>query len=72
MAAICHAPWMLASADIIKGKRITSAPTIKDDMVHAGALWQDAEVVVDGNIITSRKPGDLPAFMREVIKFLLK
>ena len=70
VAAICHAGWMLASADIIKGRKVTSVPNIKDDMIHAGALWQDKEVVVDANLITSRRPADLPAFMREVIAAL--
>ncbi len=67
VAAICHAGWMLASAEILKGKTITSFFAIKDDLVHAGANWVDEEVVVDGNLITSRTPDDLPAFMRAVI-----
>ncbi|MCP4666228.1 MAG: protease, partial [Deltaproteobacteria bacterium] len=67
VAAICHAGWMLASAGVLKGKTITSFFAIKDDMVHAGAQWVDREVVVDGNLITSRKPDDLPAFMKAVI-----
>jgi len=70
VAAICHAGWMLASADILKGKTVTSFFAIRDDMVHAGAEWVDKEVVVDGNLITSRKPDDLPAFMRAVIQAL--
>ena len=70
VAAICHAGWMLASADIVKGRTLTSFFAIKDDLVHAGANWIDQEVVVDGNLITSRKPDDLPAYMREVIKAL--
>ncbi len=70
VAAICHAGWMLASADIIKGKKVTSFFSIKDDMVHAGGQWIDEEVVVDGKLITSRKPDDLPAFCREIIKAL--
>lgn len=68
VAAICHAGWMLASAGIIKGKRVTSFYSIKDDMVNAGATWVDQEVVKDGNIITSRNPNDLPAFCREIIE----
>ena len=64
MAAICHAGWMLASANILRGRKVTSVPAIKDDLVNAGAEWFDEEVVVDGNLITSRKPDDLPAFMR--------
>ena len=72
VAAICHAGWMLASADILRGKRATGFHSIKDDMVHAGATWADQEVVVDGNLITSRKPDDLPAFCREIVKALSK
>ena len=67
VAAICHAGWMLASAEILKGKTVTSFFAIRDDLVHAGANWVDEEVVVDGNLITSRTPDDLPAFMRTVI-----
>ncbi len=70
VAAICHAGWMLASAEIVKGKKLTCFFSIKDDMVHAGAIYLDEEVVVDGNLITSRQPGDLPAFMKAVIKAL--
>ncbi len=70
VAAICHAGWMLASAEILKGRKATSFFAIKDDMVHAGALWEDREVVVDRNLITSRTPDDLPAFMRAVIQSL--
>ena len=67
VAAICHAGWMLASAKILPGKTVTSFFAIKDDLVHAGAEWIDQEVVVDENLITSRTPDDLPAFMRAVI-----
>ena len=67
VAAICHAGWMLSSADILKGRTVTSFFAIRDDLVHAGATWVDKEVVVDGNMITSRKPDDLPAFMKAVI-----
>ena len=70
VAAICHAGWMLASAKILQGKTVTSFFAIKDDLVHAGAEWVDREVVVDGNLITSRTPDDLPAFMRAVIAAL--
>jgi protease I len=68
VAAICHAGWMLSSAGILKGRRVTSVSAIKDDLIHAGANWVDEEVVIDGKLITSRKPDDLPAFMRAVIK----
>jgi protease I len=70
VAAICHAGWMLASADIVRGKTLTSFFAIKDDLIHAGANWVDREVVVDGNLITSRTPDDLPVFMRTVINAL--
>ena len=72
IAAICHGPWMLASADIIKGKKVTSFFSIKDDLIHAGAEWIDQEVIKDGNIITSRNPNDLPAFCRKIIETLEK
>ena len=67
VAAICHAGWMLASADILRGRTATSFFAIRDDLVHAGANYIDQEVVVDSNIITSRTPDDLPAFMKAVI-----
>jgi protease I len=67
VAAICHAGWMLASADIIRGRKVTAFFAIKDDLVHAGADFVDEEVVVDGNLVTSRTPDDLPAFMRAII-----
>ena len=67
VAAICHAGWMLASAKILKGQKVTSFIAIKDDLVNAGADWTDEEVVVDKNLITSRTPDDLPAFMRTIV-----
>lgn len=67
VAAICHAGWMLAEADIIKGKTVTSWPSIKTDLINAGAEWVDQEVVEDGNIITSRKPDDLEAFSKALL-----
>jgi protease I len=70
VAAICHGGWVLASADIIKGKKVTCFFAIKDDLIHAGAEYLDQEVVVDKNLITSRKPEDLPAFLRQIIKVL--
>ncbi len=72
VAAICHAGWMLASAGIVRGKRVTSYFSMKDDMVNAGAIWSDEPVVHDGRIITSRKPEDLPFFCREIIAELSK
>lgn len=72
VAAICHGPWVLVSAGILKGKKLTCVSAIKDDVMNAGARYSDEEVVVDGNIITSRKPDDLPAFCREIIKALRK
>jgi protease I len=70
VAAICHAGWVLVSADILRGKKATCFFAIKDDLVNAGAKFIDKEVVVDGNLITSRNPYDLPAFCREIIKYL--
>jgi protease I len=72
VAAICHAGWVPISAGILKGKTATCFFAIKDDMINAGARYVDQEVVVDGNLITSRKPDDLPAFCRELVKALEK
>jgi protease I len=72
IAAICHAGWMLVSAGILKGKKATCFFAIKDDLINAGANYVDQEVVRDGNLITSRKPDDIPAFCREVIEALGK
>lgn len=69
-AVICHAPWMLASTGLARGKKLTSYHTIQDDMRNAGADWVDEEVVVDGNLITSRKPDDIPAFNKAFISAL--
>ncbi len=68
VAAICHGPWVLASADVIKGKTVTSYKAIKDDLVHAGGKWVDREVVEDSHIVTARMPDDLPAFCKEIIR----
>jgi len=62
VAAICHAPWSLVEADVVRGRTLTSWPSLQTDLRNAGAHWQDEEVVVDGNLVTSRKPDDLPAF----------
>lgn len=70
VAAICHAGWVLVSAGILKGRRVTCFFAIKDDVVNAGAQFEDAEVVVDRNLVTSRKPDDLPAFCRAMIEVL--
>lgn len=70
LAAICHAPWVLVSADCIEGRRLTSYETIQDDIRNAGAEWVDMPLVIDGNLITSRKPDDLPQFCDAIIKFL--
>ena len=70
VASICHGGWLLVSADIIRGKKVTSFFAIKDDLIAAGAQYLDQEVVVDGNLITSRKPEDLTAFVKEIIKKL--
>ena len=67
VAAICHAGWVLVSAQILKGKKATCVSAIKDDVINAGAAYLDQEVVRDGNLITSRTPDDLPAFCREII-----
>lgn len=68
VAAICHAGWVLISAGIVVNRSVTSFFAIKDDLINAGGRWTDEEVVVDGNLITSRTPADLPAFMRAIIK----
>jgi protease I len=72
VAAICHAGWVLCSAGVLQGKTATGFFSIRDDMVNAGARFVDQEVVVDGNLITSRKPDDLPAFCRELVRALEK
>ena len=68
IAFICHAGWVPASAGIVEGRRVTSYTSIADDLRNAGAEWEDSEVVVDGNLISSRRPDDLPAFMRATIE----
>jgi protease I len=70
VAAICHAPWVLASAGLCKSRRMTSWPSVKDDLVNAGAKWVDEACVVDRNIITSRKPDDLPVFCEQLVQTL--
>ena len=70
VAAVCHGPWVLCSADVLRGRQATGFHAIRTDMVNAGCHFQDAEVVVDGNLVTSRKPEDLPAFMRACLEVL--
>lgn len=70
VAAICHAGWMLCSADVLKGRKVTSFFAIKDDMINAGADWVDEAVVIDKNIVTSRTPDDIPFFMPAVLRVL--
>jgi protease I len=68
VAAICHAPWMLVEADVISGRTITSWPSLRTDILNAGAEWVDREVVTDEGLVTSRKPDDIPAFNRKMIE----
>lgn len=72
LAVICHGPWLLVSAGLVKGRTMTSWPSLQDDLRNAGATWVDKEVVVDGNWVSSRKPDDLPAFIREFSGLLAK
>jgi protease I len=68
MALICHGPWVLVEAGVVRGKRVTSWPTLETDIRNAGGEWSDQEVVVDGVLVTSRKPDDIPAFNREMVR----
>jgi deglycase len=68
LAVICHGPWVLVEAGVVRGKRLTSWPTLETDIRNAGGEWVDEEVVVDDNIVTSRKPDDIPAFTREMTR----
>jgi protease I len=70
IAAVCHGPQLLIEADLVKGRTLTSWPSVRKDLENAGALWVDSEVCVDGNIITSRKPDDLEAFSRAILERL--
>jgi protease I len=72
LAVICHGPWLLVSAGLVKGRTLTSWPSLQDDLRNAGATWVDKEVVVDANWISSRKPDDIPAFNREFLAMLSK
>jgi protease I len=68
VAAICHGPWMLVEADVVRGRKLTSWPSLKTDIRNAGGEWTDQEVVTDHGLVTSRKPDDLPAFNKKVIE----
>jgi protease I len=70
VAAICHAGWLLATADVVAGRRATSVPTIRDDVRHAGAIWLDEPVVRDGKLLTAQLPNDLPAFLAGLLDFI--
>ncbi|KQN71847.1 type 1 glutamine amidotransferase domain-containing protein [Sphingomonas sp. Leaf62] len=70
VAAICHAPWLLVEADVVDGRRVTSWPSVRTDLENAGAEVVDQEVVIDGNLITSRMPDDIPAFSKAMIDAL--
>lgn len=70
LAAICHGPWLLVESGAAKGKRVTSWPSLKTDLANAGAEWEDAPVVTDGSLITSRKPDDIPQFTEAVVRAL--
>ena len=69
-AVICHAPWVLVEADAVRDRRLTSWPSLRTDIRNAGGTWVDEEVVVDGNLVTSRNPDDLPAFNRELLRLV--
>lgn len=68
IAAICHGPWLLASAGLVQGRTLTSWPSLQEDIRNAGGNWVDEEVVVDGNLVTSRKPDDIPAFNARLVE----
>jgi protease I len=70
VAAICHGGWIPISAGVYRGVRVTGSPGIKDDLINAGAIWEDAPVVVDRHFVCSRKPADLPAFMGAIVELL--
>ena len=72
VAAICHGPWLLVEADVVRGKRVTSWPSVQTDLKNAGAHWEDSEVVTDHGLITSRKPDDIPAFNKKIVEEMLE
>ena len=72
VAAICHGPWLLIEAEVVRGKRVTSWPSLHTDLRNAGAHWEDSEVVTDHGLITSRKPEDIPAFNKKIVEEMLE
>ena len=72
LAAICHAPWLLIEADVVRGKKVTSWPSLRTDLTNAGAHWEDSEVVTDKGLVTSRKPEDIPAFNKKIVEEMLE
>ena len=72
VAAVCHAPWLLVEAGIVSGRNVTSYPSIRTDVINAGGIWHDKEVVADQGLVTSRKPDDLPAFCEKIGEELLE
>ncbi|HEX8507151.1 MAG TPA: type 1 glutamine amidotransferase domain-containing protein [Hymenobacter sp.] len=72
VAAICHGPWLLVEAGVVRGKRVTSWPSLQTDLRNAGAHWEDSEVVTDHGLITSRKPDDIPAFNKKIVEEMLE
>ena len=72
VAAVCHAPWLLIEAGVIKGRKVTSYKSIKTDVINAGGRWEDSQVVVDQGLITSRNPGDLEAFSAKIIEEMME
>jgi putative intracellular protease/amidase len=71
VAAVCHGPQLLAEAEVLRGRRLTSSPSIRKDLEHAGAHWVDQETVEDGNLLTARRPADLPAFCNALVRMLV-
>ncbi len=72
LAAICHGPWTLIETGLLKGRRLTSYPSIRTDLVNAGAIWEDEEVIVDNGLVTSRSPKDLPAFCKKLVEEIME
>lgn len=72
VAAVCHAPWLLIETGIVRGRKVTSYPSVKTDVINAGGLWEDSAVVTDKGLITSRKPDDLPAFCDKIAEEILE